>query len=380
MKIAFVNRMIGFTRGGGEIWDLKIAEGLTNRGADVTFYLGKPLYSELPMPVEQFDSVEIPTPHLQNLAYAAPRGIGGLLADIDSRSFCRRVADQMEEEDVDLIQICSRPEFGRYVDTLEVPVSIVMHGTPYSLWHDVIIPGGSTYDLLESFDQVIATGATTASIREHSNAEVQTINPGVDTDLFSPDQVDKHDSKAFTLLTVGRLVPVKNHPLLLESFSRIAERHPEAKLLIAGDGPLRDRLESVVEKRNIGEKVTFLGHVSHQQLPRLYNRADIFILTSLRESFGMTLIEAMSCGLPVVAPRIGVILEIVDHNENGLLYAADSERELTSAIERMMSDAKLRDNCARKARSTVIDAYDWQRSSDHLYQIYDDLISTHGML
>ena len=92
MDLAFVNRMAGITWGGGEIWDLKMAEGLEEMGAEVTFYVGRPLRSELPEPIEGFETVEIPTPHLRDFAYAAPPGVGGALAHLDASVFCRRTA------------------------------------------------------------------------------------------------------------------------------------------------------------------------------------------------------------------------------------------------------------------------------------------------
>jgi glycosyltransferase involved in cell wall biosynthesis len=234
MDIAFVSRMAGITRGGGEVWDLKMAEGLGERGANVTFYAAKPLRSEFPDPIEEFDTVPIPTPHLNEIAYAAPKGVGGLLGHIDSDIFCRRVANALQNQEHDLVQICSDPHFGKYRNQIDSPVSIVMHGEPYSLWHDILKPWGSTYHLLNYFDQVIAVEGACGAIQNRVSSSVEMINPGVDTELFTPGENTKHTKR---LLFVGRFVPAKNLSLLIKAFEAVAESHPDAELVLIGDGP-----------------------------------------------------------------------------------------------------------------------------------------------
>lgn len=378
MNIAFVNRMVGISRGGGEIWDLKMAEGLEDRGAKVTFYVGKPLRSDLPEPIESFETVPIPTPHLQDLAYAAPQGIGGVLADVDAHVFSRRVARQLARDGVDLVQVCSRPPFARYVEAIPAPVTLVMHGKPYSLWYDMINPWTSSYDLLTKFDQVIATGATSNLIREQSDIEVLTVNPGVDTALFSPDSVKDDGSDTFTILSVGRFVPIKNYSLLIDVFSEIVEVHPGSELVLVGDGPLGNKLKSQVRNLDIEDSVRFPGYIPHQDLPRYYNEADLLVLSSKHESFGMTLLEAMSCGTPVVAPRTGEIPKIVNHGENGLLFDIESKKALAGAITQCMSNPDILDEYSQAARDKVVDKFDWAHGHKQLFNLYSGLIDQDG--
>ena len=374
MDVVFVNRMIGIARGGGEIWDLKMAEGLDQRGANVTFYVGKPMRSDLPEPIENFETVSIPTPHLQDLAYSAPKGIGGVLADVDAHVFSRRVARRLARDTPDLVQVCSRPAFARHVDKVPAPVTLVMHGTPYSLWYDVINPWTSSFDLLKQFDQVIATGATSKVIQEQTDINVLTVDPGVDTALFSPDFPEDDDSDTFTILSVGRFVPIKNYSKLIDVFAGIVHDHPEAELILVGDGPLRNKLESQVSNLGIEDSVSFPGYIPHQDLPKYYNKADLFVLSSRHESFGMTLLEAMSCGIPVVAPRIGGIPAIVDHKKNGLLYPAESKKELAGAITQFISNPMRLDEYSQLARTKIVENFDWTQSQEQLHNIYSGLI------
>lgn len=372
MDIALVNRMVGIVRGGGEIWDLKMAEGLKDRGVDVTFYIGKPLRSDLSKPIKGFETVEIPTPHLRDLAYAAPPGVGGALAHLDSRIFCRRVVKEIQRRDHDLVQICSRPHFAHYVDRIDAPVSIVMHGEPYSLWYDVLKPWGSAYDLLEEFDQVIAVEGATQAIEKHSSCNVKTINPGVDTGQFSPGDYNPTNSKR--LLFVGRFVPAKNLKLLVEAFDNVIDEHPDAELVLVGEGPCRERIKRAVDQRDLDSHVEFRGYVPNADLPAMYRSSCAFVLSSKSESFGMTLLEAMSCGVPVVAPRIGVIPDIVEDERTGLLYTANSASDLIAAINRILCSSGLHNSFSRRARERAVDKFDWRNRHDILFKTYKELI------
>ena len=361
--------MLGISRGGGEIWDLKMAEGLEELGADVTFYVGKPLRSELPEPIEDFDYVEVPTPHLRDLAYAAPIGVGGALSDLDARLFTLRVVSRLQENEHDIIHVNSDPQFGRVVSQFNVPVTIKMNGPPHSLWYDYVNPFGSSYDFFRCFDAVIATGVTVPAIRERTDCEVTTINPGADTELFSPEG-PKIPTNGPTVLFVGRFVPAKNITLLLEAFSEVLNEIPDAELVLVGEGPLEEKIASKIESLGISRSVRMLGYVENEELPRYYRGADLFALTSRHESFGMVLLEAMSCGTPVVSSRVGAAPEIIDDGANGLLYTEGNRGELIASLERILRDRDLEHQMGTNARKAVKAQYDWQTCAERLYELY----------
>jgi glycosyltransferase involved in cell wall biosynthesis len=368
MDVAFVSRMVGITRGGGEMWDLKMAEGLEERGANVTFYAAKPLLARFPEPVDGFEVVPVPTPHLKEAALAAPKGVGGALAHLDSRLFCRRTADLLQNRDHNIVQICSQPNFAQHVNCIDAPVSIVMHGTPYSLWYDVVKPWGSTYDLLEEFDQVVAVEGASQSIEEHSSCSVEIINPGVDTDQFSPNG-PTIETDGPTILFVGRFVPAKNLTLLVEAFADVVEHFPSAELMLIGDGPLRNRIEKRIRELGIQNRVRMPGYVDNADLPQYYRSADVFVLSSRRENHPITLLEAMSCGTPVVTPDIGAISDIVDNETNGLLYLPDSLDDLRESLKQLLSDSSFRSQLGTAGRKKMQKEYDWRRQSKRLYKL-----------
>ncbi|MUV88835.1 glycosyltransferase [Halapricum sp. CBA1109] len=322
MRVAFVNRMLGIRRSGGGMWDYRMAEQLRERGVDVTFYVAEPLTGELTEDLSPFECVPVPTPHLQDIAYAAPRGIGGVLADIDARVFASRVHAKLVDEAFDVVQYNTNREFARYTDRVDAPTVLKLNGPPYSLYRDVLNPfTESSYDVLEAFDAVVTTGATTEAVRERSGVEPVEINPGVDTDQFTPG-ARPVDGPRF--LFVGRFVPAKNLTTLVDAFATVRDRCPDAELTLVGDGPLRDKVAERVRENELDAAVTLPGYVPNEDIPEYYRDATAFVLASSHESFGIVLLEAMSAGIPVVAPAIDAIPRIVDDGENGLLVEPDS--------------------------------------------------------
>ena len=368
MNLAFVNRMLGITRGGGEIWDLKMAAGLEELGVEVTFYVGKPLRKGLPEPIDGFETVEVPTPHLRDFALDAPIGIGGALYDIDEWFFRRRVVSELKERNHDIIHVNSDPQFGQFVDRFDSPVVVKMNGPPHSLWQDYINPLSSSYDFFDEFDAVIATGVTTGKIEERTGIDVHSINPGVDTDTFAPDD---EGTAGKTVLFVGRFVPAKNLVALVRAFEQVQTEHPDTELVLVGDGPRRGRIESEIETLGLDDSVTLPGYVDNEELPEYYNSADVFALSSRQDNHPITLIEAMSCGVPVVAPRIGWIPNMVEHEEEGLLY--DEDEELISHFDTLLSNPDVRNQYGRNGRKRAIDGFDWGQRAKRLEAIYNDI-------
>lgn len=141
------------------------------------------------------------------------------------------------------------------------------------------------------------------------------------------------------LITVGRLVAIKEQELMLEALVVVRDRHPGARLVIVGDGPERQRLERRVEELRLGSMVCFLGF--RNDVAQQLAEADVFLLNSRYEGISIALLEAMRAGLPIVATRVGGIPETVVDNESALLVEAGDAVGLTAAIERLASSPNL---------------------------------------
>jgi glycosyltransferase involved in cell wall biosynthesis len=130
--------------------------------------------------------------------------------------------------------------------------------------------------------------------------------------------------REITLVAVGRLHKVKDHTFLLRACAQLRARGVRLECLIAGEGPERDRLESLITKFGLEETVTLLGHVPREQMDSLYRRADVVVLTSRSEGVPLVLMEAMARGKIVLAPAITGIPELVVHGKSGFLYQPGS--------------------------------------------------------
>ena len=160
-------------------------------------------------------------------------------------------------------------------------------------------------------------------------------------------KTDYSQKEVFRILHVGRFADVKNHVLILNSFTSFAERHPDARLQLLGEGELWDDMKELAKELQIDEKVEFAGLQSNVS-PWLHD-ADLFILPSKYEGMPMTLIEAMGTGLPIIASKVGGIPDMLTDNYDALLIKPNVEN-LCNAMERLYSDQRLRAQFGTRAR------------------------------
>lgn len=164
---------------------------------------------------------------------------------------------------------------------------------------------------------------------------------------FRPAARDGH-----VIVGMGRLVEQKGFDLLLEAFSRVAERHPDWKLKILGEGPLLGQLCAQANQLDIASRVEFAGAVA-DPFPVL-RQADLFVFSSRFEGFGNALCEAMACGLPVISFDCPAgPSDIVRAGLDGLLVPAGDVTALAKAMERLMNDSQLRHRLGGQARDVV---------------------------
>jgi glycosyltransferase involved in cell wall biosynthesis len=175
------------------------------------------------------------------------------------------------------------------------------------------------------------------------------IPTGIDTKFFAPNGSARCPG---SVLMVGTLSPTKDHVTLIRAFALLAQRH-SIQLVLAGDGILRQQLERLAEELGIRERITFLGNVGREQLLRLYREAAVFTFGSKGEGMPLAILEAMACGLPVVATDAPGVREILAGGECGLLVPPDQPAEMARAIERILGDAEFARRMGANARQCV---------------------------
>jgi glycosyltransferase involved in cell wall biosynthesis len=175
---------------------------------------------------------------------------------------------------------------------------------------------------------------------------------GVDMGLWPPRKQD-HSATPFTVLSVGRLHPTKNHGFLLLACAALKGQSVAFRCVIAGEGEQRGRLEQLIAALDLGQEVTLRGHVSRQGLPELYGSADVVALTSLSEGIPVTLMEAMAMERVVLAPKITGIPELVTDGETGFLYEPNSMEDFLGKLQLIRVAGPSLDTMRRAARRKV---------------------------
>lgn len=177
-----------------------------------------------------------------------------------------------------------------------------------------------------------------------------------------------------TLLFVGRFVARKGVDRLIEALATIRDRR--WRLEVVGFGPEREAWEALAVERGLSDRVAFLGRVSDEELLEAYERAALFVLPATvdvradTEGLGVVLLEAMASGTPVVATRLGGIVDIVVDGETGLLVD-DDPRALATAIRRILDDPEAAREMGERGAERVRRAFDWDTILDRLEDVYE---------
>jgi teichuronic acid biosynthesis glycosyltransferase TuaC len=196
--------------------------------------------------------------------------------------------------------------------------------------------------------------------------KTQVIYNGVDAEMFRPGL----ERKPLTVLSVGNLIPIKGHALLLRAFARVLEQLPECSLEIFGDGPERENLFRQSQALGISSQVKFHGRQSRESIAAAMQRCAVFALPSSYEGLGCVYLEAMASGKPAIACRGQGIEEIIEHGNNGFLISPGSEAELSDCLNILLQDPNLRARMGMKARSAILQRHTLEHQAQQLTEIY----------
>ena len=201
--------------------------------------------------------------------------------------------------------------------------------------------------------------------------KVSVVPNGVDTNLFRPSP--KKDDNL--IAWVGRLVPEKGLIYLLTAMKEVIAENREARLVLIGDGILKDRLIRLSYKLRIRDRVDFLGKVDRAQVADILSKSSVFAFPSIVEGMPFSLLEALACELPVVGSDIQGVREVIGDRENGLLIPAGNSKPISNAILRLLKDAELRRKLGRNGRSSVIKRYSWDAIVPQVEKVYYEAIA-----
>lgn len=222
-------------------------------------------------------------------------------------------------------------------------------------------------------DRLVAVSPTCTGYLEGRTALVP---PGVDTSQFVPPADDP--AGTLTVLYAGRMQRAsrwKGVQVLLEAFAQVLADLPAARLVLAGDGDDVPALRARASELGVDGSVSFAGALAGADLVRAYQDADVVVLPSLTEaeSFGMTLVEAMACGRPVVASRVGGIPGVVRDGVDGLLVPPGDVVALAGGLRRLLADPVLRATLGTAGRQAAVSRWDWRHPTAATLRILRDV-------
>ncbi len=255
----------------------------------------------------------------------------------------------------------------------EVKVVTTLHGT------DITLVGlHPSFNSITGFSVMRSQGITAVSafLRDETVRDfgvpaerIEVIPNFIDTELWHPGKEPCHRSKLAPegekiVMHVSNFRPLKRLDHVVEIFQRIRKR-VAARLVLVGDGPERLHAAQLAEELGVRDHVLFLG--KHTSVDELVSCADLFLLPSETESFGLAALEAMACGAPVVASRVGGLPAVVDHGISGYLFPPDSVDEMAEASVRILSDEAHQKDLSEAGRRIAVERF----SADRVVPMYE---------
>jgi len=200
---------------------------------------------------------------------------------------------------------------------------------------------------------------------------------GVDTALIEKNArvSPKEDRQRVRVLSVGRLSPEKGFIGLIDAFKSVIDRGVNAELRIVGSGPDLEVLAAHAEKCGLGDRFTLPGHTNESGVAAELAQADVFVMSSLMEGLPVVLMEAMTLGIPVIAPRLAGIPELVEHNVHGLLFHPANWNHLCEQLSFLLLNADRRADVAQNGPSRIAEEFEIHRAVEPLYCAFQDLSS-----
>ncbi len=373
-SIGMASAYFALMKGGGEHYTLYLSNALGKMGHGVSIICGKQPLSE-PHPLSE----NIPINYVSQLFFLRDlgakkipylSGLGALLHNLQYQCFLEWHLDKVHDYDIIhthdpnslYMAIKVKQKYG-------VPVVASFHGPPNQKMISAVKEIDAVLPVSDSICQTFL---------EHGVNNVYCIPCAVDRTQFKKMKIDDSERPinifGHIILFVGRLMPIKNIENLIKAFRIVSASDPSARLVIVGDGPSKKYLVSLAERLDLREKVLFTGVIPYDDLPRLYNIADVFVLPSLYESFSLVALEAAACGVPIViSEEAKAIIKTIGNDALFPVNPHDPEHISHGILSAL--------NCGKNSQIVDlalrrIEKLDWDRNARMVTTIYDLVINS----
>jgi len=369
-------RCLAMMRGGGETRHLAWARELIAAGVHVDFITGRPLFGRSRYTITEVPVTVLRSPYTREFVYRWQRrqGFGRLTMSVlraDESWFCRLAWKQIlsRPDKPDIVHAHALPQAARFRQA-GIPVVVNLPGEPNL--HDVAD--------LRTADALVADGWAATQLPAKLGRPVTRVVKGIDAALFRPDGPSVRQPLRLTgrrvVVAVSRFVPIKNVRLLVDAIAIVRQRIPNVHLLAVGDGPEHHHVASRVAEHDLRDCVTLVGSVSHADTPAYYRAGDVFALSSEFDNSPNAVLEAMACGLPIVATDSGGVREFVDDSSSGAIVPTGDARALADALERYLANPELARKAGDHNRRKASTEFSWPESARQLREVYRTTIES----
>ena len=215
---------------------------------------------------------------------------------------------------------------------------------------------------------------------ENKSKEIFITPFGVDTEKFKNLNIEKKENE-ITIGIVKTLTEKYGIEYLIKAIKELEnildiENYKKIRLLIYGKGELKNKLEDLTKELQIDDKVIFKGYINNEDVPKVLNEMDIFVVPSIlnSESFGVAAVEAMACEVPVIVSDADGLKEVVVNNETGFVIPKRSPKEIANKIKILIENNDVVKKFKKNARERVLKLYDWNKNVENMIKIYKELL------
>jgi len=213
---------------------------------------------------------------------------------------------------------------------------------------------------------------------KYTNSNIEVVPFGVDINIFKPLQTNVPGKKEITIGIIKSLEKKYGIDFLIKAFNEVLKKYQDKnlKLKIVGEGSKKEKYVKLCKELHITDKVEFTGKVPHEEVVKFHQQMDIFVCLSTldSESFGVSLVEAMACGKPVIASDVAGFKEVIENDANGILVPKNSFKEAAEAMSFYIENPDKAKEKGANARLRVMQHYDWNKNVDLMLSVYQKLL------
>jgi glycosyltransferase involved in cell wall biosynthesis len=210
----------------------------------------------------------------------------------------------------------------------------------------------------------------------------------IDYNRFKPQSNTKYireklniPKNSIFLFTVGRFITWKGFEYLIEAIKILIHeyRRNDVFLRIAGQGPLKEKYEKIIQGNQLHDYVELIGYVPNTKIHEYYNEADIFVIPSIideneeTEGFGVVSLEANACKTPVIGSKVGGIVDVIEDGYNGFLVEQKSSEQIAEKIVHLANNKALREKIGKNGRKKVTQDFNWDKVTDEIIEVYNQI-------